>query len=105
MAGVTDCNLAILNDYEANKEINVAVNTPNGLTIREMYLVPLTVDTFGKECLAEGKYLYHYKDYVEVPILSMVDDALSVSECVYKSSMANAFINTKINMKKLQYGT
>ena len=31
-AGVTDDNLAIL--YEANKEINVAVNTPNGLTIR-----------------------------------------------------------------------
>ena len=65
----------------------------------------MTVDTFGKECLAEGKYLYHYKDCVEVPILSMVDDALAVSECGYKSSMMNAFINTKTNMKKLQYGT
>ena len=32
-AGVIDDNLAIL--YETNKEINVAVNTPNGLTVRQ----------------------------------------------------------------------
>ena len=35
----------------------------------------------------------------------MVDDVLIVTECGYKSTMANAFINTKSNMKKLQYGT
>ena len=49
-AGVTDDNLAIL--YEANKEVNVAVKTPVGITVREkikklfykeMYLGPLSV--------------------------------------------------------------
>ena len=30
---------------------------------------------------------------------------LIVTECGYVSTMANAFINTKSNMKKLQYGT
>jgi hypothetical protein len=63
-AGVTDDKLAIL--YEANKEINVAVNTPYDLTVREKIEknilqgdvfgpigCSVTVDTFGKECLAE----------------------------------------------------
>ena len=34
----------------------------------------------------------------------MVDDTLAVSECGFKSSMVNAFINTKTNLKKLQFG-
>ena len=34
----------------------------------------------------------------------MVDDALAVTECGYKTKMMNAFINTKTNLKKLQYG-
>ena len=63
------------------------------------------MDSFGKECLEEDKYLYSYKDSVKIPILSMVDDALLVSECGYKSAILNTFINTKTNMKKLQYGT
>ena len=42
---------------------------------------------------------------MKIPILSMVDDALLVSECGYKTSMLNSFINTKTSMKKLQYGT
>ena len=64
----------------------------------------VTVDKIGKECLEEDKYLYLYKDAVKIPVLSMVDDLISVSECGYKSSMINAFLNTKTNMKKLQYG-
>ena len=118
-AGVTDDTLAVL--YEANKEVNVAVNTPNGLTLRQKIEkiilqgdvfgpieCSVSVDTFGKECLAKTKYLYLYNVYknsVKIPILSMVDDALAVSECGYKSSMLNTFLNTKTNIKKLQYGT
>ena len=115
-AGVTDDNLAIL--FEANKEVNVAVKTPVGITVREKIKkiilqgdvfgpieFSVQVDSFGKECLEEDKYLYKYKDSVKIPILSMVDDALLVSECGYKTSMLNAFINTKTSMKKLQYGT
>ena len=110
-AGVTDDTLAVL--YEANKEVNVAVNTPNGLTLRQKIEkiilqgdvfgpieCSVSVDTFGKECLAEDKYLYLYKDSVKIPILSMVDDALAVSECGYKSSMLNTFIGTVYSMPK-----
>ena len=54
--------------------------------------------------MEEDKHLYLYKDVVQVPILTMVDDALAVTECGYKTKMMNAFINTKTNLKKLQYG-
>jgi hypothetical protein len=114
-AGVDDDHLALI--YEANKEVQVAVKTPNGLTDRvtfkEIILqgdvfgpieCSVSVDTYGKECLEEDKHLYLYKDEVAVPILTMVDDALAVSECGYKTNMLNSFINTKTNMKKLQYG-
>ena len=64
----------------------------------------MSVETFGKECLAEGKHLYRYKGEVDVPPLAMVDDLLIVTECGYKSAMSNSFINCKTNMKKLQFG-
>ena len=114
-AGVQDDQLAIL--YEANKEVNIAVKTPNGLTdrvkVKEIILqgdvfgpmeCSVTVDSFGKECLLEDKHLYYYKDEVPVPILTMVDDALAITECGYKASIMNAYLNTKTNIKKLQYG-
>ena len=49
-AGVTDDTLAVL--YEANKEVNVAVNTPNGLTLRQkIEKIILQGDVFGPiEC-------------------------------------------------------
>ena len=69
MAGVTDDNLALL--YEANKEVEVAINTPTWLTVREKIEkiilqgdvfgpieCSVTVDTFTKECLEEDKHLY-----------------------------------------------
>ena len=114
-AGVQDDQLAVL--YEANKNVNVAVKTPNGLTdrvkIKEIILqgdvfgpieCSVTVDSFGKECLEKRTHLYYYKDKVPVPILTMVDDALAVTECGYKTDAMNAYLNTKTNMKKLQYG-
>ena len=68
-AGVVDDNLALI--YEANKESFVAVQTPNGLSSREVFeeivmqgdvLAPLIsslqVDTMGKECLLNEKHLY-----------------------------------------------
>ena len=111
-AGVTDDSLALL--YEANKSVNMAIKTPSGLTVRQRIEkiilqgdvfgpieCSVSVDTFGKECLADDKHLYLYKDKVKVPILAMVDDTLAVTECGYKSSMVNAFLNTKTNLKKL----
>ena len=49
-AGVTDDNMAIL--FEANKEVNVAVKTPVGITVREkIKTIILQGDVFGPiEC-------------------------------------------------------
>ena len=91
-SGVTDNNLNMI--FEANRLNKVAVNTPAGITAREEIeeivlqgevFGPLQcsvqVDTFGKECLEEGKFLYKYKGCVDIPPLAMVDDLLTVSEC------------------------
>jgi hypothetical protein len=115
-AGVKDNTFAML--YEANRINDVAVQTPNGISKREEFkeivmqgdvLAPLIsslqVDTMGKECLEEGKHLYYYKDKVPVSALGMVDDLLTISECGYKTTLMNKYINCKTAMKKLQFGT
>ena len=114
--GLADDNLGVI--YEANKKVKAAVKTPHGLTKRvDMEKIILqgdvfgpiecsmSVDTYGKECLTKKKHLYSYKGEGDVPPLAMVDDLLVVTECGYKATMANAFINTKSNLKKLQFGT
>ena len=91
--------------------------TPNGLTRRESInnivmqgevLGPIecsvTVDTFGKECLNEEKYLYSYKGLVGIPPLAMVDDLACISTCGLETVQMNGFINAKTNIKKLQFG-
>ena len=114
-AGVQNPNLALI--YEANSKNQVAVRTPSGITKRVVIedivmqgevMAPLecsvSVDTFGKECQEEEKYLYYYKDMVGVPSLSMVDDLINISECGLESVKLNAFINAKSNTKKFQFG-
>ena len=98
-AGVKDDQLALI--HEANKEVKVAIKPPNGLTdrvvMKEIILqgdvlgpieCSVTVDTFGRKCMEEDKHLYLYKDEVQVPILTMVDDALWLQnkhvELIYK---------------------
>ena len=114
-AGIDDDNLALI--YEANKSINVAIKTPNGLTARE-HLEKIVlqgdvfgpiecsvlVDTFGKECIEEEKNLYMYKDEVGIPPLAMIDDLISVSKCGIESVKMNSFLNAKSSVKKLQFG-
>ena len=110
-AGVQDDQLAIL--YEANKTVDVSVKTPHGLTKREAIQkiilqgdvfgpieCSVTVDTYGKEALAEDKHLYVYKGCVKVPPLAMIDDLITVTECGYKSTMANSYLNSKTAIKK-----
>ena len=111
-AGMSDDIFPLL--YEANKENFVAVQTPNGISRREVFreivmLAPLVsslqVDTMGKECIEEGKHLYLYKDIVPIPPLGMVDDLFTISKCGFKTTMMDQFINSKSAMKKLQFGT
>ena len=63
------------------------------------------VDTFGKECLQESKYLFNYKGKVDIPPLGMIDDLICISECGPKTAMMNAYMNFKTKSKKLQFGT
>ena len=113
--GVTNRNLAVI--YEANKVNKVSVITPGGksetktvesIVMQGETLAPLecsvTVDTIGKECVDEDKYLFKYKYKVKVPPLTMVDDIITVSKCGSETGEMNAFLNAKTNVKKLQYG-
>ena len=94
----------------------MSVVTPSGLTERATIknivmqgevLGPIecsvTVDKFGKECLAEQKLLYYYKGLVGVPPLAMVDDLIGISKCGLDSIELNTFINTQIELKKLRF--
>ena len=114
-AGVQNPNLALI--HATNTKNKVAVKAPNGIservTINDIVMqgevmAPLecsvSVDTFGKECQKEEKYLYYYRDLVGVPSLSMVDDVVNISECGVESVALNAYINAKSNSKKLQFG-
>ena len=115
-AGVTDDEFDLI--YEANRENFVAVQTPNGLSERDTFneivmqgdvLAPLIsslqVDTIGKECMDLGKHLYYFKDTVPIPPLGMVDDLFTISNCGFKTTMMNQFLNSKTAMKRLQFGT
>ena len=113
--GMQDDKFALL--YNFNKNVNIAVKTPVGKTDRTSILDAITqgdvygpmfcskqVDTIGKECLEKNKHTYLYRGEVPIPPLSMIDDVLSVTECGFKTSSANAFITFKTDSKKLQFG-
>ena len=112
--GVTDDKLALL--YDINTHVKVAVKTPVGISDRTSIYNVITqgdvfgpilcsnqVDTFGRECLEEGKYTYTYKGEVEIPPLGMVDDLICISQCGHKTAMMNAFINFKTNSKNYMW--
>ena len=103
--------------YKLNENNDVAVFTPHGLTERVKInkivmqgenMAPLEcsvqVDSFGRECMSEKKCLFLYRDSVEIPPLSMVDDLLCISNCGIDSVLMNSFISSKTIMKKLQFG-
>ena len=62
------------------------------------------VDSIGKECMVEEKYLYFYRGKVAVPPLTMVDDLIAASKCGNETVELNAYLNCKTNIKKLQFG-
>ena len=62
----------------------------------------MQIDTLGRDCLTNGDGLYNYKDLVEVPALSMVDDIVGVTKCSDESIELNSIINSKIEAKKLR---
>ena len=113
-AGLQDDNLVLL--HEANKNVNMAVNTPSGISERQIIknnvlqgdtfgslMASVQVDTIGKACVDSG-FGYKYKDSLVVSLLGMVDDMIGVTEAGYKAQQMNALINTKTAEKGLQFG-
>ena len=112
--GVDDDTLILL--HEANKEIQMAVKTPSGLTDRQTIrncvlqretwgsiLASVQVDSIGKECLKEG-HSYLYKEILPVGFLGLVDDIIGVTKAGIEAQQMNAFINMKTAEKCLQFG-
>ena len=61
-----------------------------------------TMDKLGKLSYNNEDLLYKYRGVVDVPVLGMVDDILSIQKCS-KSGKANAHINSFIEAKKLKF--
>ena len=104
--------------FQNNCVNQVAIKTPFGLTERVQIDKIVTqggvwgpiqcsnqVDKVGKECVSRNKHLFKYKGTVRIMPLSMIDDVLAIAECGIKSVAVNAFINSKIEMNKLQFST
>ena len=94
-AGMNDDNLVLV--YRANKAIQMAVNTPSGLSERQeisdvvlqgdtwgSLLASVQVDSIGKEVEASGLG-YQYKDVLPVSLLGLVDDMIGVTDAGYKA--------------------
>ena len=111
-----DDKLALL--YDINKKNKVAVNTAGGQTERidvnkivtqggtwGSLLCSNHIDSLGRECRKRGENIYLYKNQVEVLPLAMVDDLVGIAKCGHNSLDLNTFINTQIELKKLQFHT
>ena len=49
--------------------------------------------------------VYTYKETVSIPLISYVDDVLTLSECGNKDAVNNDVVNVFTEGKKLKYGT
>jgi hypothetical protein len=118
-AGLDDDQFVLV--ANSNSSCQVAVRTPWGsLTRRETLqdiemqggvLTPIKcsiqIDTLGKEMLESvecSRTMFKYKDCVSIPVLSMIDDVLSVTECGPDSVKVNAYVQSKTDTKKLELG-
>ena len=114
-ANIKDDMFALI--FEANKTINFAVKTPNGITKSETIenkvlqgdvLSPMIssnmVDkNIGKQAI-DSENIYLYKNKVAIPPLTMQDDTLGISKCGFQARKMNNFLNTRSNIMSLQFG-
>ena len=102
--------------YESSKVNLVAVKTGFGLTDRVnipnivqqggtwgSMLCSNSLDTLGKKCRDRGEHCYLYKKTSRILPLAFVDDLNGISRCGMESLSLNTFINTQIELKKLQF--
>ena len=111
--GFKNDKLALL--YEETKNAQIAIKTPNGTTQRKnIQNIIMQGTVFGSiictsvmDKLAQIFYqnpdlIYKYKDKVDVPVLGMVDDVLSVTKCSSQTVASNATINAFMELNKLK---
>ena len=102
---------------EANKNVQFAINIPfgqisrktaNEIEMQGSVLGPIKasiqIDKVGKQCIEENENLYRYKKLVDIPPLAFVDNIIGFSKCGLSSIKLNAFLNTKIQTRRLWYG-
>ena len=107
--------MKVFKNNQVCKINHLAVKTQHGLTERKTVnniicqgdpwgsiKCSVQIDTIGRESLEAGLEPFKYKNKVDIPALGMVDDILTISESGYKTT--NAFITSKIALKKLQFG-
>ena len=110
--GLDDENLALI--HKAIQEIHMAVNTPGGLTDRQIFknivlqgdtwgsiLASVQVDSIAKDIVKAG-IGYMYKDNLPISMLGLVDDLIEVTEAGFKSQQMNVILNVKTDEKGLQ---
>ena len=65
------------------------------------------MDTLGKEMMENTNcvnMMYKYKDCVSIPVLTFIDDAISVTDCGPNSVKVNACVQSKVDTKRLELG-
>ena len=111
-AGLDNDKLPLL--FLENRNAQVAVKTPNGLSnrtsIKDIIMqgsvwgslcCVVLMDQLGKKVYGNKDLLYYYKGVVACPPLQMVDDVLAVQKCSVKSKQLNTVINTFMECEKL----
>ena len=112
-------NVGLQNDklpllFQENKNAQVAVKTPGGISsrvsIKEIIMqgsvwgslcCVVLMDKLGKLVYSKPELLYYYKGLVEVPTLQMVDDILCIQKCSPQSVQQNSVVNTFMELEKL----
>ena len=111
--GVRDDRFAMI--AKLDELAKVVVKTPSGITdkfelnrtvmqgtVFALIKCSIQIDSLGRDCLANGDGLYEYKNVVDVPALSMIDDIVGVTSCSDEAIKLNSIINVKIESKKLR---
>ena len=112
-AGLTNDKHPLL--YLENQNAQISVKTVNGMSKRTNVknivmqgtvwgsgFCTTNIDKLGKISYNNPELLYKYKGEVDVPILGMVDDVLTVSKCSSKTVELNATVNSFMENNKLK---
>ena len=112
-SGLQNDKLSVL--FAINKNAQVAIKTPHGMTSRisipniimqgtvwGSLFCTATIDKLSQKAYSEKALLYKYKGEVSVPPLGMVDDVLTMQKCGATSRAINTEVNAFFEQKKLK---